>query len=91
MISRLTPPQLRVSSIPASGRSPIRVRFEVLIDAEGRPDMKTFKATGMGAAENEHALAQWIESSMFAPATRRGIAVPGVYKGSLQVRLVRRR
>jgi hypothetical protein len=89
MISRLRPPALRISSIPTSGRSPIRVRFEVLVDTEGRPDMRTFKVTGMGAPENHDALATWIQQSMFAPATRGGINVPGVYKGSLQVRLTR--
>ena len=88
MISRLTPPMLRISSIPASGRAPIRVlRFEVLIDTEGQPDMSTFRVTGMGAAENRDALASWIQQSMFTPATRGGIAVPGVYRGSLEVRV----
>jgi hypothetical protein len=89
MISRLTPPMLRIPSIPASGRAPIRVRFEVLIDTEGQPDMSTFRVTGWGAAENRDALASWIQQSMFTPASRGGIAVPGVYRGSLQVRVVR--
>lgn len=89
MISRLTPPFLRISSMPASGRSPIRVAFEVLIDAEGRPDMSTFKVTGFGAAENRDAFASWIQQSTFSPARRGGIAVPGVYRGSLQVRSAR--
>jgi hypothetical protein len=90
MISRLRPPQLRVTSIPVSGRAAIRVRFEVLIDTDGRPVMTTFKVSGTGAAENRETLAQWIESSTFAPATQGGIPVEGVYQGRLEMRTSRR-
>jgi hypothetical protein len=88
-ISQGAPPELTIYSIPPSGRSPIRVSYEVLIDAAGRPDMKTFKVSGPGAAENREALARWIESSAWAPATRGGQPVPHVYRGSLQVQVRR--
>ena len=88
-VSRNVPPDLTIYSIPPSGRSPIRVSYEVLIDAEGRPDMRTFRATGPGAPENRQALARWIEQSVWAPATRAGQPVAAVYRGSLQVRLRR--
>ena len=86
MVSRLSPPMLRVSSVPASGRSPLRVSLEVLIDADGRPDMSTFRVTGQGAAENRDALATWIQQSTFTPAARGGVVVPGVYRARFAAR-----
>jgi len=89
-ISRNAPPQLTIYSVPSSGRAPIRVSYEVLIDADGRPDMRTLKLTGLGAAENRDALTRWIEESMWEPARRGGQPMAAVYRGSLQVRIGRR-
>src|ERR671922_1557460 len=70
MLQRGAPPELRVYNIPASGRAPIRLQIEVLIDIRGQPDMKTLKVTGPGAAENRQAIERWIEQAMFRPAQR---------------------
>jgi hypothetical protein len=82
-MSRGTAPQLR---IPASysGRAPVRVQIEVMIDADGRPDMRTFKAVGLGADINRDALYAWIESASFRPARIDGRSVPGLFKMELQ-------
>ena len=74
----------------SAGRSPVRVTIEVMIDADGRPDMKTFKVTGFGAAENQDALARWIEQSSFQPARSGGQPVPGLYQAKLEARVVAR-
>ena len=91
MTSRGQMPQLQLSSVPSSGRAPIRVTLEVMIDETGRPLMSTFKVTGMGSAENRDALARWIEQSSFQPARSGGQPVAGLYRSSLevQVRVVR--
>jgi hypothetical protein len=89
-LSRNAPPPLTIYSIPPSGRAPIRVSYEVLIDVDGRPDMRTFRVTGMGAAENRDALARWVEESQWTPATQGGQAVAAVYRGSLRVQIRRR-
>lgn len=89
MISRGVPPQLSISSLSVSGRSPLRVEIEVLIDETGRPDMSTFKATGMGAAGNEEALRRWIEEAAYRPAHRGELPVPGLYRTRIQVEIRR--
>lgn len=91
MISRGAPPQLQVPMMSASGRSPVRVTIHVLIEPDGRPDMSTFKVSGFGAAENEQALRQWIESAAFKPAHRGTEAVEGFYEAKLEVRVEVRR
>lgn len=82
-ISRGNPPPLR---IPASnsGRAPVRVDIEVMVDAGGRPDMRTFKATGLGADINRDALYTWVEGSSFRPARLDGRLVTGLFKMRLE-------
>jgi hypothetical protein len=80
-------PELRIYGIPASGRAPIRLRIEVLIDSRGRPDMKTLKVTGQGAPENRAAIERWIEQAMFQPAQRGGRPVAGLYRTAVEVRI----
>jgi hypothetical protein len=91
MMQRGAPPELRIYSIPASGRAPIRLQIEVLIDSRGQPDMKTLKVTGMGAAENRAAIERWIEQAIFRPAQRGGQPVAGTYRAGLAVRIETRR
>ena len=91
MVQRGRPPELRIYNIPSSGRAPIRLQIEVVIDSRGQPDMKTLKVTGMGAAENRQAIEQWIEQATFRPAQRGGQPVPGTYRTGLQVRIETRR
>lgn len=87
MTSSNAPPNLVVPSMPMSGRSPVRVTLEVMIDETGRPDMSTLKVTGFGAAENEQALRSWIEQAAFRPAHRGDTPVPGLYQTHLEVRV----
>jgi hypothetical protein len=62
----------------------VRVEIEVMVDAEGRPDMRTFKATGMGADLNHDALVTWIQNSSFRPARLDGRSIPGLFKMRLE-------
>lgn len=91
MLQRGAPPELRIYNIPASGRAPIRLQIEVVIDSRGQPDMKTLKVTGMGAAENREAIERWIEQAIFRPAQRAGQPVAGTYRTGLAVRIETRR
>lgn len=91
MLQRGAPPELRIYSIPASGRAPIRLQIEVLVDSRGQPDMKTLKVTGVGAAENREAIERWIGQALFRPAQRGGQPVPGIYRAGLAVRIETRR
>ena len=91
MVQRGRPPDLRIYNLPASGRAPIRLQIEVLIDSYGQPDMKTLKVTGMGAAENRAAIERWIEQAIFRPAHRGGQPVAGTYRTGLEVRVETRR
>lgn len=82
-INRGTSPQLRVP-VSYSGRAPVRVEIEVMITADGQPDMRTFRATGLGADVNRDALFTWIEGSSFRPARVEGRAVPGLFRMRLE-------
>ena len=87
---RGNPPQLSVPSGSAAGRDALRVTIEVLVDADGRPDMKTLRVTGRGGAENREAIARWIQDSAFRPARHAGQPVAGVYRTTIAARVVRR-
>jgi hypothetical protein len=91
MLQRGAPPELRIYSIPSSGRAPIRLQIEVLVDSRGQPDMKTLKLTGIGAAENRDAIERWIQQATFRPAQRGGQPVAGIYRTRLEVRVEVRR
>jgi hypothetical protein len=82
-INRGNSPQLRIPP-SYSGRAPVRVEIEVMVDAGGQPDMRTFKATGLGADINHDALFTWIEGSSFRPARIEGRSVPGLFKIRLE-------
>jgi hypothetical protein len=82
-INRGNAPQLRVP-VSYSGRAPVRVDIEVMINADGQPDMQTFKATGLGADINRDALFTWIEGSSFRPARVEGRSVPGLFRMRLE-------
>lgn len=89
LVSRQIPPSLKVPMTSSSGRAPVRVTIEVVIDSIGQPDMTTFKVTGFGAAENEEALRQWIQQAAFTPAHRAGEAVAGLFQMKLQAQIRR--
>lgn len=79
---RLTAPRT------TSGRSPVDVTIDVMIDSSGRPDMTTFRATGPGANENQTVLRSWIEQATFRPAHRGDQPVPGLFRMKLDVKRV---
>ena len=76
-------PELRVPA-STSTRATVRIELEVMVDESGRPDMRTFKAVGLGADLNGDALRTWIEGASFRPARLDGRAVPGLFKMRLE-------
>jgi hypothetical protein len=85
----VTPPvRLRAGPSPEL-REEVRLTIEVLIDAEGIPDLRTLKVTGKGAGSAHAAIEDWIRTSAFTPGKRNGVAVPAVYKTGLQTRIQR--
>ena len=77
------PPEIRVPT-STSNRATVRVELEVMVDAMGRPDMTTFKATGQGADINRDALRRWMEAASFRPARLDGRPVPALFKTYFQ-------
>lgn len=95
---RITPPRridrnvpdLRLSAPPSttSGRGQLAIDITVDIDVDGRPDMRTLKVTGPSAPENRDAIARWIESGSFRPATdASGRPVRAPFKTKVRVRV----
>lgn len=64
--------------ISSPGR--FNARMEVLIRADGSPDMTTFQIIGSMSAGTTADLRSWIAQSLFAPAKQAGVAVPAVFK-----------
>jgi len=88
---KITPPQqLRAGPHPEI-REVVDIRYEVLIDAEGQPDLKTLKVTGKGSGSNHDAIEDWLRNSMFSPAMQDGHPVAGVYRGGLKTSVEVRR
>lgn len=88
---KITPPlQLRAGPRPEI-REEVDLRMEVLIDANGEPDMKTLKVIGKGSGSNHAALEDWIRNSTFRPAMQNGHPVPAVIKLGLKSRITVRR
>ncbi len=81
---RGTRPDLRIPA-SASSRATVRIELEVMVDDAGRPDMRTFKATGLGADINYSALRAWIETSSFRPARLDGRPIAGLFKMRMEV------
>jgi hypothetical protein len=73
-------------------REEIDVRYEVLIDELGQPDMRTLKVTGKGSGSSHAAIEDWVRSSAFRPAMKDGQPVAAVYHGGLQskIQVIRR-
>lgn len=90
---RLVAPQMTSSARPnlsldtrrrsSTGRA-IDVRIEVMIDADGRPDLNTLLVTGHGAAENRGVLSEWIRMSTFRPGELDGRRVAALYKTTVR-------
>ena len=89
--SGITPPQqLRAGPYPEI-REVVDLRYEVMIDAEGQPDISTLKVTGKGASAARGPIEDWIRSSVFKPATQNGQPIAGLYKGGIKSRVEVRR
>jgi hypothetical protein len=85
IVSRTGPLQLRVSGAgPAGGTTIIDV--EVMVDANGVPDMSTFRATGSAGAENRGTLMQWISEAKFEPGRRDGVPVASLFRTTIRLR-----
>lgn len=59
-------------------REEIDVRYEVLIDELGQPDMRMLKVTGKGSGSSHAAIEDWVRSSAFRPAMKDGQPVAAV-------------
>jgi hypothetical protein len=75
MVSTSRPVLQTSMSRPRSGEIDIRV----MIDATGKPDMRTLQVTGGLATENKDEIARWIETARFEPAKKAGQPVPGEF------------
>ena len=91
MLTRGTFPEIDVPGPNAADRPTVNLRLEVLIDASGRPDMKTLKIVGLVAPTSRMAIERWLEDATYRPASQNGQPVPGVFKLSLSARVVIRR
>lgn len=69
---KITPPQRLRAGPPPEIREQVDIRIEVLIDAEGQPDLKTLRVTGLGSGSARSAIEEWIRSSTFKPAMQDG-------------------
>lgn len=83
---RVTPPRM-VSRAPAEIRGEVDLRIEVLVDAAGRPDLRTLQVTGRGLGTQRSAIEQWIAGSTFEPAKRDGQPVAAVYRTGIRSRV----
>lgn len=81
---KITPPQqLRAGPRPEI-REVVDLRYEVLIDAEGQPDLATLKVMGKGSGSARAAIEDWIRNSTFKPAMQNGHPVPALYRGGIK-------
>jgi len=69
-----------------SGMSPLDARVQVLVGADGKPDLRTLKITGTANSQARAAIERWVALAPFAPAVRDGQPVPSLYKGAFASR-----
>lgn len=87
---RVTPPTRLRGDAGPEFTGEVRLHIEVLVNADGTPDIRTLKVSGVGAGASHAAIESWIRDSRFRPGTRNGVPVPAVMKMELQSKLVRR-
>lgn len=90
LLTRVSYPELTTIEPNPTGRASLRMRIQVMIDSLGRADTRTLKLSGEGGVQNRMAIERWLESVMFRPAMRNGQPVSGLYKLTLEVRVVMR-
>ena len=95
---RIDPPEMITRDMydlmnASPGRLPteMKVSYEVMIDETGRPDMSTFKVTGIGSSENRDGIYHWLEHASYRPAREGGLPVAGLLRGRLESRIQARR
>jgi hypothetical protein len=88
---RITPPQQLRAGPPPEIREVVDLRYEVMVDAQGQPDLSTLKVTGKGSGTARNAIEDWIRNSTFKPGMLNGQPVPALYKGGLKTRFEVRR
>jgi hypothetical protein len=83
----IQPPKMLRGDMPRL-RSPGKfdAKIEVLISANGEPDMTTLQITGSMGGDVRSELRDWIHQSQFEPARQGGLAVPAVFKMGLSLR-----
>jgi hypothetical protein len=89
---RNTRPELRTPTGTRQGLV-LDIRLEVMVDPTGRADMSTFRLTGLGAADNEPIVKEWLATATFRPGRQAGVPVRALYKNawSAEARTVIRR
>jgi hypothetical protein len=85
--ARIQPPKMLRGAVPRL-RTPGKfdAKIEVMIRADGQPEMTTLVITGSMSGEIRSELRDWIQDSQFEPARQGGLAVPAVFKMSMSVR-----
>jgi hypothetical protein len=91
MLGRTRPDLVPVAVTPNAARPTSVVQLQVVVNADGTPDMSTLKLTGPGAESNRASLTSWVQSARFKAATQDGVPVSAMYTTSfsLSVRAVR--
>jgi len=88
--SKIIPPERLRGGPPPEIREAVDLRIEVLIDADGQPDLRTLKVTGKGSGSHRGAIEDWVRTSVFKPAIQDGQPVAGLFhiglKSTVQVR-----
>jgi hypothetical protein len=78
---RNTRPELRTPTGQRQGVA-LDIRLEVMIDPAGKPVMSTFRLTGLGAADNEQAVKEWLAAATFRPGTQGGTPITSLYRNA---------
>ena len=84
-------PDLDLSQLPHTSVTVMRYRLEVMVDSLGRPDMSTYRITGVGYERNSEAIRSWAAGLRFRPAVRDGHPVAALFTSDtkLESRVVR--
>ncbi len=88
--TRGSAPEIAIPESNAGGRPTVRIGIQVMVDSEGRADVRTLKLTGIVGTQDRIALERWLQTVTFRPAMRNGQPVSGLFKMTLAARVVRR-
>lgn len=87
---QFTPPVRLRDGMPPNFRGEARLSIQVMIGADGVPDMRTLRVSGTGAGDAHAAIEEWVRTSAFEPARRNGVPVAALMKMTLQSNVIRR-